>query len=122
MRRVVLFVTLTTAAVGMAPVGLRAQSLMHDHNPLSSMTFLPQAPTPLVPSPAPPAKRSGDQALQALTAQKLAELNRSPAGIDCKMVREASQDVDPAIRKPGTPPGSPSFSGRVMTMPSCAKK
>jgi hypothetical protein len=121
MRRAVLSVTLITAVVGMAQAGICAQSLMHDRNPLPSMTFLPDGPNALVRPPAPPAT-SGDKTLQALTAQKLAALNAPPAGIDCKMVREASQGIDPAIRKPGTPPGSPSFSGRVITMPSCAKK
>ena len=86
------------------------------------MTFLPQGPNALVPPPAPPGKNSGDKALQALTAQKLEELNAPPAGIDCKMVREASQGIDPAMRKPATSPGGPSFSGRVITMPSCARK
>jgi hypothetical protein len=120
MRRAILFVTLTTAAVSLAPGVLGAQSLMHDRNPLSSMTFLPQGPNALlVPSPVPPAKNAGNKALEALTAQKLADV-KAPA-MDCKMVREAAQGIDPAIRKPGTTAGGPSFSGRVITMPSCAK-
>lgn len=123
MRRAILFLTLVAAVTGTMEVTAGAQSLAHGRNPLSSMTFLPQTPTPLTPSLPSPARKANDKALEALTAQKLAALNAATSGAtDCKMVREAVQGVDPAIRKPAVTPGGPSFSGRVIAMPSCAKQ
>ncbi len=122
MRRVGVLITAMTAAVGMAQAGVGAQSPVHGRNPFSSMTFLPQAPNPLAPPPAPSSESPSATALAAATAQKLAELNAPPPALDCKMVREAAQGIDSAIRKPATTPGGPSLSGRVITMPSCAKK
>lgn len=122
MRRVVLCLILTSATVAIAEAGLGAQTPVHERHPFSSMTFLPQGPNPPGPSPAPSSESPNAKALAVATGQKLAELNAPPAALDCKMVREAAQGIDPAIRKPATPPGGPSFAGRVITMPSCSKK
>lgn len=121
MRRAILFVTLVVTVMGTTSVAVGAQSFLHERDPLSSMTFLPQTPTALTSSRPSAARTANDKALQALTAQKLAVLNAPPPAMDCKMVREAAQGIDPAIRKPGTLPGGPALSGRVITVPACPK-
>jgi len=118
MRRAILFATLVTVTAALNTVRIDAQTKVHRGTRFDSLSFLPPEwanPKPVVPP------SDVTTALAQLTAQKIDALT-PPPGIDCKMAREASQGIDPGMRKPGTSPGGPSFSGRIIPAPSRAKR
>ncbi|MEO8481329.1 MAG: hypothetical protein ABI634_03915 [Acidobacteriota bacterium] len=121
MRRRILSMTLATAMVVTSGAGLGAQSRFHTGARFPSMTFMPPQPASQA-LPAPRSKLSqAAKALEQATAEKLVTVNAPPAAIDCEMVRQAGQGIDPKIRKSTSPTTAP-VSGGVVTMPSCAKK